>query len=177
MASPVNDKMTPADREGQGLSPHWKKTAGSGKQHWDWMWDFFGPVWFVCNVTKYVMRYRFKEGLKDLYKCRNYLNKLIECEETKRMRQALPEPVANDIMTAQLLESIAQEEYQLTEEQMAALRGPVRHYLPGTSGFPLCGTRMRDDTHWATDPQYVTCIPCVNAMTQGMAPKTEETRG
>ena len=35
------------------------------------------------NVIKYVTRYPYKNGLEDLKKARNYLNRLIQLEETK----------------------------------------------------------------------------------------------
>lgn len=155
------EKMTAADQEGQGISPHWKNTAGSGKQHWDWMWDFFGPIWFICNVTKYVMRYRFKDGMKDLYKCRNYLNKLIEKEEAKTPTKMVTafHSLPPEGQIRQLLESIAQEEF-IGREVLDQVKGPLRHYLPGTSGKPLCGVMMRDDTAWSVEPALVTCPEC-----------------
>lgn len=58
---------------------HYKTEAG--EQHWDWMWRLYREVWFVGNITKYVLRYRKKEGLKDLRKALTYLTKLIELEE------------------------------------------------------------------------------------------------
>ena len=35
------------------------------------------------NLIKYVTRYPYKNGLEDLKKARNYLNRLIQLEETK----------------------------------------------------------------------------------------------
>jgi hypothetical protein len=35
------------------------------------------------SVIKYISRWRDKNGLEDLYKCRHFLNKLIETEEAK----------------------------------------------------------------------------------------------
>lgn len=47
-------------------------------------WDLFMP-WnlngFQAHIIPYIVRYRDKEGLKDLYKARHFLNKLIEYEE------------------------------------------------------------------------------------------------
>ena len=41
----------------------------------------------VGNVIKYVCRYDAKNGLEDLKKARNYLDKLIEQEEAKEREQ------------------------------------------------------------------------------------------
>lgn len=35
------------------------------------------------NVIKYITRYKHKNGLEDLYKTRQYLDKLIQTEEAK----------------------------------------------------------------------------------------------
>ena len=53
-------------------------------------WDLYVP-WnlnpFQAAVLKYVVRYRDKEGIKDLEKAKHYLDKLIEIE---RAKNALP---------------------------------------------------------------------------------------
>jgi len=38
------------------------------------------------NIMKYVFRWREKEGLRDLYKSRDYLNALIANEELKEIK-------------------------------------------------------------------------------------------
>ena len=38
------------------------------------------------NIMKYVFRWREKDGLKDLYKTRDYLNALIANEELKEVK-------------------------------------------------------------------------------------------
>lgn len=53
---------------------HYKNSA---VQHWDIM-TYYGPDWFVGNATKYVYRWRKKNGLQDLEKAAHYLDKLIE---------------------------------------------------------------------------------------------------
>ncbi len=40
------------------------------------------------NIMKYVFRYKEKDGLKDLYKARDYLNVLIAREELKPLELA-----------------------------------------------------------------------------------------
>lgn len=39
-----------------------------------------GPSYCVCNIIKYVSRYKKKEGMKDLLKAKQYLDWLIELE-------------------------------------------------------------------------------------------------
>lgn len=67
--------------EGQDVSPeHYCK----GKIE---PWDFIasqGLNFFEGNIVKYITRYRHKDGLKDLYKARTYLNKLISEVECSR---------------------------------------------------------------------------------------------
>jgi hypothetical protein len=51
-------------------------------QPWDCFmaWNLNG---FQAHIIPYVVRYRDKDGLKDLYKARHFLNKLIEYEEAQ----------------------------------------------------------------------------------------------
>jgi hypothetical protein len=77
---PLNKPQT-ADQEGAKISPHWGKVADGGESHWDMMWRLYGEAWFVGNITKYTLRYKHKNGMQDLLKARNYLNKLIELEQ------------------------------------------------------------------------------------------------
>tara|TARA_R110000824_G_scaffold200542_3_gene384521 strand:+ start:124 stop:339 length:216 start_codon:yes stop_codon:yes gene_type:complete len=39
------------------------------------------------NVVKYIVRYPEKNGLEDLYKCRWYLNKIIEKKEQEQKNE------------------------------------------------------------------------------------------
>lgn len=68
-----------ANERTKEMAPHY----GEGEQHWDRMWKLYREAWFVGNVTKYVERYRKKDGLKDLRKAAHYLQKLIELEEAE----------------------------------------------------------------------------------------------
>lgn len=48
-------------------------------QPWDLWWMYrMNP--FQANVVKYAMRYRDKDGIKDLEKAKHYIEKLIELE-------------------------------------------------------------------------------------------------
>lgn len=51
-----------------------------GEQHWDRIWRLYGPGYFVGCITKYVERYKDKNGLEDLRKAQHFLEKLIELE-------------------------------------------------------------------------------------------------
>tara|TARA_R110002020_G_scaffold376130_3_gene587276 strand:+ start:5001 stop:5267 length:267 start_codon:yes stop_codon:yes gene_type:complete len=53
-----------------------------GEQHWDMMWRLHGEAWFVGCITKYLFRYKKKNGLEDLEKSKHYLEKLIELERS-----------------------------------------------------------------------------------------------
>lgn len=66
-------------------SPNHYRTQ-DGDQHWDMMWRLYGEIWFVGNVTKYVLRYKYKNGLQDLEKAKHYLEKLIDLETDKEER-------------------------------------------------------------------------------------------
>lgn len=51
-------------------------------QPWDAILDW-GLGFLDGNVVKYMARWQYKDGLKDLYKARHYLDKMIEVEEAK----------------------------------------------------------------------------------------------
>lgn len=64
---------------------HYKIYGKDGaEQHWDRVWRIYGPevayAYFCGAITKYVERYRLKNGVEDLKKARHYLDKLIELE-------------------------------------------------------------------------------------------------
>lgn len=62
---------------------HYKQKEGV-PQHWDlgvlYGWDFF-----QYNITKYVMRWKNKNGLEDLKKAAHHLQKYIEEVESGRI--------------------------------------------------------------------------------------------
>lgn len=51
---------------------------GTTYQHWDFVLLALGGRYLEGNITKYVARWRKKNGLQDLQKARHYLDKLIE---------------------------------------------------------------------------------------------------
>lgn len=52
----------------------------SNLQHWDIVF-LFDLGYFEGQITKYVFRWRKKNGVEDLKKARHFLDKLIEHEE------------------------------------------------------------------------------------------------
>lgn len=56
-------------------------------QPWEAMESWMSPEQFEGflrgNVIKYIARYKDKDGLKDVQKARHYLEKLIECLESR----------------------------------------------------------------------------------------------
>jgi hypothetical protein len=48
-------------------------------------WDVFGPEYLVANATKYVGRWRKKNGVQDLEKALHYAEKLKECGTVQSM--------------------------------------------------------------------------------------------
>lgn len=73
-----------ANEQSKQQAPHYAQSEDKGcEQHWDRMWKLYREAWFVGNVTKYVERYRSKNGIDDLKKARHYLDKLIELEEAE----------------------------------------------------------------------------------------------
>lgn len=78
--------MTAANNTQVG-GDHYK--AASGLQHWDLM-SGFGPSYFVGNITKYLTRWRSKNGLEDLRKSGHYLDKLRELVVLDGLRPDAP---------------------------------------------------------------------------------------
>lgn len=72
LEKPANERQVGGD--------HYKT---EGLQHWDIV-HMFGLDYFQGQITKYLFRWRKKNGLEDLEKARHYLDKYIELERTKR---------------------------------------------------------------------------------------------
>lgn len=51
-------------------------------QHWDWV-DFVGLGYLPAQVTKYLTRWRKKNGIQDLEKSHHFLMKFIEKEDER----------------------------------------------------------------------------------------------
>lgn len=59
---------------------HYRKHGSTGEQHWDRQYRLFGPGYFIGCATKYIERYRDKNGKQDLEKALHFIQKLIELE-------------------------------------------------------------------------------------------------
>jgi hypothetical protein len=74
--------MSANDRQVDGT--HYQQTA---IQHWDFAasneFDYFQG-----QITKYITRWKKKNGLKDLDKALHFLEKYIEVEEAKNLKEA-----------------------------------------------------------------------------------------
>lgn len=79
------------------------KAAGK-VEHWDFVWQH-NLDYFQGQITKYVMRWKRKGGLRDLEKARHFLEKYIEL--VKSDSEGGPVEVASD--TAQTLAQPAQQ--------------------------------------------------------------------
>jgi hypothetical protein len=56
---------------------HYQGQSRSGQQHWDMAWDF-NLDFFQYQVTKYLFRWRQKNGTQDLEKAGHFLQKYLE---------------------------------------------------------------------------------------------------
>jgi hypothetical protein len=61
---------------------HYSAHGRPDLQHWDVV-AIFGLDYFQGCITKYVFRWRDKNGLEDLIKARHYLDKYIELQQKK----------------------------------------------------------------------------------------------
>lgn len=59
------------------------RADGDELQHWDLV-IMFNWCYFVGQITKYLMRYKRKNGVQDLKKAQHFLEKLIEKEEREQ---------------------------------------------------------------------------------------------
>jgi hypothetical protein len=78
-----------ADGEVHRLSANERQVGGTHYglgtiQHWD-LAVMFGWNWAQYQITRYVMRYRAKNGLQDLEKAEHFIQKLIEEIRAGRM--------------------------------------------------------------------------------------------
>jgi hypothetical protein len=63
-----------------------------GEEHWTRMFRLFGPGYFIGCITKYVERYRSKNGVEDLLKAQHFIEKLIELESPPAAPAPAPVP-------------------------------------------------------------------------------------
>lgn len=67
---------------------HYRKVEG--EQHWDRQWRLYGRGYFVGCITKYIERYPDKNGMEDLLKAQQFLEKLIELESRSKISSNNP---------------------------------------------------------------------------------------
>lgn len=79
-------KFTQANQRQIG-GKHYKNMSRSGLEHWDIV-DDFGLDYFQGQITKYVMRWRNKQGVQDLEKAAHFLQKYIEVERSRETNKA-----------------------------------------------------------------------------------------
>lgn len=69
------------------MSANDKQVGGNhyaaGVQHWDFATHFFGQGYLQGQVTKYLCRWRKKNGVQDLEKAQHFLQKLIEVKKSR----------------------------------------------------------------------------------------------
>lgn len=51
---------------------------GGEYQHWDYITNYYGPGYLIGCATKYLLRWRNKNGIEDLKKAAHYCEKLVE---------------------------------------------------------------------------------------------------
>lgn len=65
----ANDEQIGGNHYQQGDDVNW--------QHWDFAWQHSYNIFEYCS-TKYIARYKLKNGLVDVEKAKHYIDKLIE---------------------------------------------------------------------------------------------------
>lgn len=123
---------------------HYKREVG--QQHWNRAWDLFREAWFVLNVTKYVERYRKKDGVKDLKKARQYLEKLIELEEADAEKNILSSMTTRE-----------SPEGKNTDDRHEQVYSSLIHAVDGN--VSLCGIQVGNMNCTVYRP-YVNCPRC-----------------
>jgi hypothetical protein len=77
--SEANKRQVGGDHYSRGAMQHWDLAI-------EFQWDYFQG-----QITKYVMRWKDKNGIQDLKKAAHFLQKYIEIAEQKRDEVHLPE--------------------------------------------------------------------------------------
>lgn len=104
-----------------------------GEEHWDRVWRL-KLDYFQGQITKYVERWRFKNGVQDLHKARHFLDKYIELVEKD---EAPPDMAAIQKVKGPLTPTgVAQD----IVAEMAASRG----YVNQDQGWDPCRLYMEN---------------------------------
>lgn len=84
--------MAANDRQVGGV--HYRRRDG-GEQHWDRV-HRLGLDYFQGQITKYVERWKNKNGLEDLRKAQHFLDKYIELVESEQAAGELEKEVESE---------------------------------------------------------------------------------
>lgn len=92
-------------------------------QHWDYAVAEFGTGYLKGQITKYVARWRKKNGVQDLEKALHFLQKLREVEHGARSNVSLLDVFANtlDSQDADIIGAVTVGDLRGAEEKLAAL--------------------------------------------------------
>jgi hypothetical protein len=71
-------------------------------QHWDWASDI-GMLYLTGTATKYLSRWRKKNGIDDLIKSRTYLEKMIACWDQTIYVDTIDPPANVDELTEKFI--------------------------------------------------------------------------
>lgn len=108
---------------------HYKN--GSGVNHWDFV-EANRMGYLEGCASKYISRWRKKDGLKDLHKSRHYVEKLIEFYNTHfRMNRSMPVDIGSKYGVKMFCEN-----QQLTELECDVVH--ILLYWYDTSALYLC---------------------------------------
>lgn len=88
--------------------------GGKEFQHWDWAVANFGPAYLAAQVTRYIVRWKLKNGREDIEKAGHYLEKLMEIHA-----QGVPFPTRLGQHQAKQLDQLVAM-YKLNEDEMIA---------------------------------------------------------
>jgi hypothetical protein len=151
------DKVTPEDQPQDANSyqvggQHYKTTY----EHWDMVLNT-GMRYLEGQATKYLSRWRKKNGMEDLRKALHYVNKLIEAYGTGRAKAPGPHPTYDKVLRD--VESFGQAN-GLSPEEVAL----VRELALWQSGSTLRNVRDRllalmDVAEPAPPPEPSSAVP------------------
>ncbi len=108
--------------------------ASDGEQHWDRV-ARLKLDYFQGQITKYVERWRKKNGVQDLEKARHFLDKYIEIAKDEEVKRAFVEEVARAALTRQMHEGIeraaAMKKFEPLVAEQRKLKDPAFEPGPG----------------------------------------------
>jgi hypothetical protein len=87
---------------------------GADYQHWDFVHDL-GLNYFAGNATKYVSRYRHKNGVEDLQKAAHYCSKAVELdlEDKSQIMRISEEEAQNRLFRFAMANNLTNDQYRI----------------------------------------------------------------